>query len=158
MSKLWRIKPLDKKSIEYFIDVYEIKPDGSARGWSATFRYRWGLAFRDEDNPPSQWEADREIFHANANIGWGCEFEDLVSVDLEFDDDFAQEEKDQIQSLCTGNIQDEEGRWGESWIFDGEHNWQIEEDVVNVYSPFVIDLVDPNQYNVVIESPAKLEE
>ncbi len=42
MSKLFRIKPLQKKSIEYFVDVYSKDKEGNIRGWNVTEVYRWG--------------------------------------------------------------------------------------------------------------------
>ena len=158
MGKLWRIQPLEKKSIEYFIDVYQIMEDGTIRGWDATFCYRWGQAFRDEDNPPSKWEADQDQIYADPQVGWGCEFDDLCGVYINFGDGFTEEEKAEIESFCRGEQQDEEGRWGEGWIFDGDHEWEIEEDVVYVNKPFKIDLVDEDQYNVVITENVELED
>lgn len=158
MSKLWRITPLEKKSIEYFIDVYEKLPDGSIRGFDATFYYRWGQAFRDEDNPPSKWEASKDSIYADPQVGWGCEFDDLFSVQVNFSDGFTDEEQAQIKALCRGEETDEEDRYGEAWIFDGDHNWEIEEDVVYVYAPFKIDLVKEDGYNVVIEENVELDD
>lgn len=153
--KLYRITPEHKKSIEYFIDVYEIKEDGTIRGFDATFCYRWGQAFRDDDNPPSKWEAEQSVISASADVGYGCEFDDLCAVHVNFGDGFTEEEKAEIEALCNGEAEDEEGRWGEAWIFDGDHNWQIEEDVVNIIAPFRIDLVSENgeilAENVVLE-------
>ena len=35
-----------------------------------------------------------------------------------------QDEQEQIRSLCQGDETDDEDRWGESWIFDGNQvNW-----------------------------------
>ena len=158
MSKLWRITPTEKKSIEYFIDVFEQLPDGGVRGFSATFYYRWGQAFRDEDNPPSKWEASRDSIYADPQVGWGCEFDDLCAVQVDFDENFTEQEQEEIRALCQGDKTDSEDRWGESWIFDGDHNWEIEEDVVYVYAPFKIDLVNENEYNVVIEENVELED
>ena len=158
MSKLWRITPLEKKSIEYFIDVYQQMADGSIRGFDVTFTYRWGQAFRDEDNPPSKWEANQNTIHADPQIGWGCEFDDLCGVHVNFSDGFSSSEKLDIEAFLRGEKTDDEDRWGEAWIFDGDHDWAIEEDVVYVYKPFKIDLVDENHYNKVIEENVTLED
>jgi len=139
--KLYRIMPKHKKSIEYFIDVYEEQADGSIRGFDATFCYRWGQAFRDSDYPPSKREAEQSVIWGSADLGYGCEFDDLCAVFVNFGDGFTEEEKNRIEALCNGEAEDEEGRWGEAWIFDGDHNWQIEENVVNIIAPFQIDLV-----------------
>ena len=158
MSNLWRITPLEKKSVEYFIDVYERLPNGDIRGFDVTFYYRWGQAFRDEDNPPSKWEAGQKSIYADPQVGWGCEFDDLCGVHVNFGDGFTAEEQEEIQELCNGERQDNEDRWGAAWIFDGDHNWEIEEDVVYIHAPFKIDLVDADQYNVVIKENVELDD
>jgi hypothetical protein len=153
--KLYRITPEHKKSVEYFIDVYEERSDGTVRGFDATFCYRWGQAFRDEDNPPSKNEAEQSVIWAKTDVGYGCEFDDLCAVHVKFGDGFTEEEKAEIEALCNGESSDEDGRWGESWIFDGDHNWQIEEDAVYIISPFRIDLVSED--GVVLEENVELE-
>lgn len=159
MAKLWRITPLHKKSIDYYIDVYETREDGTTRGFDVSFCYRWGQGFRDESNPPTKWEAEKNIFYCHSDkTGWGWELDDLCAVHINFDDDFTEEERAEIEALCNGESSDEEGRWGEAWLFDGEHNWQIEEDTLNIHAPFKIDLVDESQYNVVLEENVELED
>lgn len=154
--KLYRITPLQKKSIEYFIDVYEEQEDGTIRGFDVSFCYRWGQAFRDDDNPPSLWEAQRDVIYASPSVGYGCELDDLCAVHVTFDDSFTDEEREQIEALCNGEQTDEEGRWGEEWLFDGDHNWQIEEDVINIIKPFKIDLVADD--GTVIQENVELED
>ena len=156
MNKLYRIRPMHKKSIEYFIDVYEELDDGTTRGFDVSFCYRWGQAFRDDDNPPSLWEAQRDVIHASADIGYGCEFDDLCAVHVNFDDNFTEEEKQKIEAMCNGDQTDEEGRWGEAWLFDGDHKWQIEEDVVNIIKPFRIDLVTED--GIILKENIELED
>lgn len=158
MGKLWRITPLHKKSIDYFIDVYEEQEDGTIRGFDVTFCYRWGQGFRDESNPPNKWESEQDIFYTDTATGWGCELDDLCAVHINFGDGFSEEEKAEIEALCNGEAEDDEGRWGEAWLFDGEHNWQIEEDTLYIHKPFKIDLVDETEYNVVLEENVTLED
>lgn len=154
--KLYRITPKQKKSIEYFIDVYQVQEDGTVRGFDVSFCYRWGQAFRDEDNPPAKWEAERQVIYASANIGYGCEFDDLCAVHVNFGDGFTEEEQAQIEALCNGDAQDEDGRWGESWIFDGDHTWEIDDDMVSIIAPFQIDLVTED--GTVIQENCELED
>lgn len=145
MERLYRITPLEKKSVEFFIDVFERRPDGSTRGWEAHFYYRWGQGFREEDNIPWVYEVEQGV-HCDPSLGWGSELDDLCGVDVRFDDQFTQAEQEEIRAYCTGDKQDEDGRWGEAWIFDGDHNWEIEEDCVYIYKPVKIDLVDADGY------------
>ena len=97
MAKLYRITPLEKKSVEYFVDVFERREDGSIRGFQVTETWRWGQAFREEDNPVYDTEMDR--VHCRPEIGWGCELDDLCAVWVEFDDEFTEEEQDEIRAL-----------------------------------------------------------
>jgi hypothetical protein len=142
---LYRIKPVDKKSIELFYDVYKQKPDGSTVGWSVTERYRWGQGFVEEEFELPY--LDSAYVCVNPNIGDGCEFEDGVSIDFEYDDELTQEERDEIERLyCEG---DEDGRSYQAWLFDGEHDWQIEDESVTIYGPFEVDKLTIVDYNVV---------
>ena len=160
MTQLYRITPIDKKSVEFFIDVFERLPDGTVRGFDVTEVYRWGQGFREMDNEVWEYEANGSV-SCDPEIGWGCELDDLCGVYVNFTDGFTEEEKEEIEALCRGDQEDEEGRWGQSWIFDGDHNWEIEDNQVNILGPVKIDIVDEEQYNVVIEEniqPYKPEE
>jgi hypothetical protein len=144
MEKLYRITPLEKKSVEYFVDVFERMPDETIRGFDVTEVWRWGFGFRPEDEPVWEFETDR--VHCRPEVGWGCELDDLISVYVNFSDGFTEEEKAEIEALCRGEKEDEGGRWGTAWIYDGDHNWEVEDDHVAIIGPIKIDLVDANGY------------
>lgn len=151
MAQLYRITPLEKKSIEYVIETYQKDEDGNyLRGFTATFLYRWGQGFRQLDDIPYDWEVEQGV-NCDPGLGWGCELDDLISVWIEFDGDFTEEEEAEITAYCEGELEDEEGRYGEAWIFDGDHNWEIEMDEIIITKPVKIDIVDEEQYNVIIE-------
>lgn len=157
MERLYRITPLEKKSVEYFVDVYETMPDGRIRGFDVTETWRWGYGFREMDNEVSQFEADPERMHGahcDPQVGWGCELEDLVHVQVNFTDGFTEEEKAEIEVRLRWEKEDDEGRCGTGWIYDGNHHWQIEEDHVRILPPFRIDIVDADGYGetAVLES------
>lgn len=151
MTNLYRITPLEKKSVTYFIDVYERLPDGTTRGFEAHFYYRWGQGFREEDNQPWDFEVKQGV-NCDPQCGWGCELDDLCGVDVGFSEGFTPEEEEEIRALCTGEAQDDEGRFGEGWIYDGDHNWEIEEDCVYIYGPLRIDLVDEDTCKIIAEN------
>jgi hypothetical protein len=151
MPNLYRITPLEKKNIEFFIDVFERTPDGEIRGFDATFVYRWGQGFREIDEEVWKWEVGSNGVHCRPDIGCGCELDDLCGVYVNFSDGFTDDEKSQIEALCKGEQEDDEGRWGEGWIYDGDHNWEIEDDHIRITGPVKIDIVDQEQYNCVIE-------
>jgi hypothetical protein len=157
MAKLYRITPLEKKSVEYFVDVFERMPDGTIRGFDVTETWRWGQGFRDLDEPVYDTETDR--VYCQPGLGWGCELDDLCSVYVNFSDGFTEEEKEQIESLLRWETEDDDGRCGTAWLYDGDHNWEIEDDHVAILGPVKIEIIDEDVYNEVTEEvqPTKLE-
>jgi hypothetical protein len=141
MKLLYRIKPADKKSVEAFYDVFSKDEQGNIRGWSVTELYRWGQGFvEDESELPF---SDDRYHSVDPTIGWGCELEDLCAVDFEFDDSFTEEEKEEIEQLWADG--------GAGWLYDGDHNWEVEEDTITILGPFVVDKIDEDVYNESIE-------
>ena len=142
MKILYRIKPADKKSVEAYYDVFSKDEQGNIRGWSVTELYRWGQGFvEDIDELPF---SDDRYHCVDPTIGWGCELEDLCAVDFEFDDSFTEEEKEEIEQLW------EDG--GAGWLYDGEHDWEVEEDTITILGPFIVDKIDEDVYNEIIET------
>ena len=142
MAILYRIKPADKKSVEAYYDVFSKDEQGNIRSWSVTELYRWGQGFvEDIDELPF---SDDRYHCVDPTIGWGCELEDLCAVDFEFDDSFTEEEKKEIEQLW------EDG--GAGWLYDGEHDWEVEEDTITILGPFTVDKIDEDVYNEVIET------
>jgi hypothetical protein len=45
---------------------------------------------------------------------------------------------------------------GAAWLYDYS-DWEVEDDYVEIYGPFTVDIVDEVEYNVVIEENIKLE-
>lgn len=154
MAKLFRITPLEKKNVEYFTDVFQRMPDGSIRGFDVTEIYRWGQGFREMDDEVWDFEVKNGV-NCDPACGWGCELDDLCGVYIEFSDGFTDEEKAEIEAMCRGEKEDEEGRWGTAWLFDGDHDWEIEENHVRILGPVQIDIVDSEQYNSVLEENIK---
>jgi hypothetical protein len=142
MAILYRIKPSDKKSVEAYYDVFSKDEQGNVRGWSVTELYRWGQGFvEDESELPF---SDDRYHCVDPTIGWGCELEDLCAVDFEFDDSFTDEEKEEIEQLWADG--------GAGWLYDGEHNWEVEEDTITILGPFTVDKIDEDVYNESIET------
>ena len=142
MTILYRIKPVDKKSVEAFYDVFSKDEQGNIRGWSVTELYRWGQGFvEDESELPF---SDDRYHCVDPTIGWGCELDDLCAVDFEFDDSFSEEEKEQIEQLW------EDG--GAGWLYDGDHNWEVQEDIITILGPFIVDKINEDVYNESLET------
>lgn len=142
MAILYRIKPADKKSVEAYYDVYSKDEQGNIRGWSVTELYRWGQGFvEDESELPF---SDDRYHSVDPTIGWGCELEDLCAVDFEFDDSFTEEEKEEIEQLWADG--------GAGWLYDGDHNWEVEEDTITILGPFIVDKINEDVYNESLET------
>ena len=144
---VYLIKPLEKKSIVYHVEMYRSNPDGSISWFNLDETYRWGQGFIESDmdcNLP--YEGDL-VAYTKAEPGWGCEFDDSINIEFEFSDDITEEEQEDIkEAYYEGNA---------SWLFDGEHDWMEEDSSVNVYAPYQIDLCEDN--GTVIEENIKLK-
>ena len=145
MTKLYRITPIDKKSVNCYYEVYQRLSDDTFKTWNVTELYRWGQGFKDIDDPV--YSTDTEI-DVDTQLGWGCELDDLCACDFEFDETFTDEEKQEVEDAWRDG--------GVGWLFDGEHDWEVEHDCVTLYGPFNVDIVDDKDNNV-IEEDIKLE-
>ena len=151
---LYRIKPVDKKSIYAVYDVYKTDEDGNTRGFVVRELYRWGQGFREIDEPI--YIEDKCII-VDPQLGWGCELDDGISIDFEFDNEFTDEEKEEIENFwCNGDPEDPNGRIGAAWLYDYS-DWEVEDDYVEIYGPFQVDIIDENDYNIVIEENIELK-
>jgi len=146
VETLYRITPCDKKSIEFEIETYQLDSQGAyLKGFTAQFRYRWGVGFREIDDAVFEYEL-RDGVHCDPTLGWGGELDDLVAVWVDFDGEWDAEEQELVRQYIEGEQQDDEGRSGEAWIFDGDHEFEIEQDFIKIYGPVKIDLVDAKGY------------
>ena len=144
---LYRIKPTDKKSIEIVYEAYKELPDGSTVGWSVKELYRWGQGFvESEDELPY---LEDSYIGVDPNIGDGCELNDNISIDFDYDDEITPEEREQIEECwCDGDPEDEDGRCNAAWLYDVS-DWQIEHESVTIYGPFEVDKITYLDYNIV---------
>ena len=144
MSNVYLIKPLEKKSIVYHVEMYRSNPDGSISWFNIDETYRWGQGFIEADldcNLP--WEDD-DVAYARADAGWGCEFDDSCSVEWEFSDDIDEMEQQELKELYY------EG--GAGWLFDGGHDWQEEDTAVHVIAPYQVSLCNEITGEVIEEN------
>ena len=148
MSKVYLIKPLEKKSVIYHVEMFRENPDGSVSWFNLDETYRWGQGFIEEDMDCNLPYKGANIAYTKQDAGWGCEFDDSISIYFEFSDDISEQEKEEIEVLYH------EG--GASWLYDGEHDWQEEDSSVHVLAPFQISLCDND--GTVIEEHVTLKE
>lgn len=144
---LYRIRPVDKKSIEAYYDVYKELPDGSTKGFSILELYRWGQGFvESEEELPN---IDSKYCTVDPSLGDGCELDDLINVEFEFDDTFTDEEKQEIENAWY------EGGLG--WLVDGEHDWLIDFESITIYGPYTVDKITYDDYSIVSEEQVELK-
>jgi hypothetical protein len=136
MDKVYCIKPLEKKSISWRVEMYRENDDGSISWFNMEELYRWGQGFVEADMDSNLPYKESTLAYCKTNVGWGCEFEDSINIDWEFSDDITELEEQEIKELYY------EG--GAAWLFDGEHNWQTEDDYVIVLAPFSVDYANDN--------------
>ena len=144
---VYLIKPLEKKSIVWHVEMYRNNPDGTISWFNLDETFRWGQGFIEEDmdcNLP--WEGDT-VAYTKPDGGWGCEFDDSINIEIEFSDDITEEEQEAIREAYYDG--------GAGWLFDGEHDWQEEDTAVHVYAPFQISLCEDD--SIVIEENVKLK-
>jgi len=131
---VYLIKPLEKKSVVYHVEMYRKNSDESISWFNVDETYRWGQGFIEEDMDCNLPYDDDKIAYCDPNTGWGAELDDSCSCWFEFSDDITEEEQEDIKEAYY------EG--GAGWLFDGEHDWQEEESSIQVLGPFTVSLVE----------------
>jgi hypothetical protein len=153
MAQLYRVKPRDKKSIYAIYEAYKHLPDGSSRWFTVRELYRWGQGFREMDDPVY---AQDDTVIIQPNIGWGCELDDEISIDFDFDERLGDEERAYIEGCwMNGDPEDPDMRMGQAWLYDFS-DWMIDDEYIEIIGPVQVDIVDEDQYNVVIQEDAPL--
>lgn len=143
---IYLIKPLEKKSIVYHVEMFRENADGSISWFNLDETYRWGQGFIEEDMDINLPYEDSNVAYAKPDVGWGCEFEDSINIEFEFSEDISEEEQEEIREAYY------EG--GAGWLYDGEHEWQEEDAAVHVYAPFQVSLCEDD--GTVVEEHVKL--
>lgn len=147
MNKVYRITPLEKKSIYAHYEMFRSNADGSTSWFNIDDTYRWGQGFIEEDMDCNLPYDDDDTCYCDPNAGWGSELEDGISCLFEFSDDLSDEEKQAIEQAYYDG--------GAGWLYDGEHDWQEEDSSIIVLGPFKVDLCDVD--GTVLEENVKLK-
>ena len=166
-TEIYRITPLEKKSIKNTLEVYRENEDESISWFTIDDHYRWGHGFIESKHfLPSTGEQD---VYCESQVGWGAELEDQVAFFIEFSDDISEEEQKEIEKnyLESGAVwlYEEEQKEieknylesGAVWLYEEEHNWVVDHDMIIVSPPFQIDQVDPEEYGKVIKENVTIE-
>lgn len=145
---VYLIKPLEKKSIVYHVEMFRENSNGTVSWFNLDETFRWGQGFIEADMDINLPYKEDKIAYCKTNVGWGCDFDDCISIDWEFSDDISEEEQEAIKEAY------EEG--GAGWLFDGEHDWQEEDSAVHVIGPFQVSLCEDD--GTVIEEHVELRD
>jgi len=146
--RVYRIKPLEKKSVVYHVEMFRENADGSISWFNIDETYRWGQGFIEEDMDCNLPYEGNDIAYCDANAGWGAELDDSCACWFEFSDDLDEEQQEAIKEAYY------EG--GAAWLFDGEHEWQEEDSAIHVIAPYQVDLCEDD--GTVIEEDIKLKQ
>ena len=147
MSQVYRITPLEKKSVVYHVEMFRENADGSISWFNLDETYRWGQGFIEADMDCNLPYEGSDLAYCDPNTGWGSELDDSCACWFEFSDDISEEEQEAIKEAYY------EG--GAAWLFDGEHDWQEEDSAIHVLAPFQVDLCDND--GIIVEENIKLK-
>jgi hypothetical protein len=143
MTNQYRVVPVEKQSITYFLSMYRNNKNGSESRFRTCEHWEWAQGFLDEDKDMIPYEDDSQISF-NIDTGWGCEFEGLSGYDIEFSDDLSEAERNEIEECYR------EG--GTAWALNGNHAWMLEFHYFIMCGPYKIDLVDFSTQTVIEEN------
>lgn len=145
---VYLIKPLEKKSVVYHVEMFRENADGSVSWFNIDETYRWGQGFIEGDMDINLPYKDAKVAYTRNDAGWGAELDDSCACEFEFSDDITEEEQEAIKEAYY------EG--GAAWLFDGEHDWQEEDTSIEVYAPFQVSLCEDD--GTVIEENVQLKD
>lgn len=130
----YTITPQQKKSVEVVFELFRELNDNKSEFIVIRELYRWGKGFVEHDLDCNLPYADSSEAYARFDVGENqdADFDDSIDVQFEFDDSISEQEQEQIQQSYY------EGGMG--WIYDGDHDWQVEDDYVIIYAPFKVEL------------------
>lgn len=143
---VYLIKPLEKKSVVYHVEMFRENADGSISWFNLDETYRWGQGFIEADMDSNLPLEDSNLAYCDPTAGWGSELDDSCACWWEFSDDITEEEQEFIKEAYYDG--------GAGWLFDGEHDWQEEDTAIHVLAPFQVSLVEDD--GTVIEEHVKL--
>ena len=153
MTQVYRITPLEKTSICWHIEMFRRNNDGTISWFNVDDHYRWGQGFVEEDldcNVPQ--EGDQHA-HARTDVGWGAELDDQHACWFEFSDDIGEEEQEEIKRCYLEGDGDEEfERMGGGWLFEGNHDWELEDEYLVIDAPYKVDLCDESTCEIIEEN------
>lgn len=131
----YTITPQYKKSVEVVVDLIR-ESNNNLESITIRETYRWGKAFVESELDCNLPYADSSEAYGKFDAGESedADFEDSVALDFEFSETISEEEQNQIRQLFENE--------GMGWIYDGDHDWQVDDDYVIIYAPFSVQLCE----------------
>jgi hypothetical protein len=145
MGNLYQIVPDDKKSVIYSAEMYRKNSDGTISWFTVTTTYRFGVGYTSEEDYGAPYKDEMSV-RCNLETGFGCEFYDVVGCYFDFSEDLSEEEKVEIEDGYYSGYQ--------GWIYEGDHDWELETDGVEILGPYKVNLIDEESGEVVEEDIA----
>lgn len=138
----YRITPLNKNAISMTYELFRSNPDESISTLCITEIWGFGRGFVFDDMESNLDFADSDTFYAKPDEGEneGCELEGLDTVYFEFSDDISEDEQEHFKHCYFEG--DDEGRGGVGYIHEGEHEWEIDYQDIEIAAPVIIEFCD----------------
>ena len=148
MGNLYRVVPLEKKSVVYKAEMYRNNADGTLSWFNVSTTYRSGMGYLDDENDMLPFKG-AAVVNCRLETGFGCEFDDVIDCEFEFSEDLSEDEQSEIENSYNEGYQ--------GWLYDGSHTWEFEYATVEILAPYKIQLVD-GASGEVIKEDVELEE
>lgn len=139
----YTITPLEKKSAYAEYEMYRENPNGSISTLKVEECWRFGRGFIEDDSYQNLRPSDQiQYCHMDeAGENESCEFSDLILANFYFSDDVHQKDRDSFKS---GYYDESNEFCGTRYIYEGDHEWQIEDKEVIICPPLKVELCDEN--------------
>lgn len=148
MKKLLRITPQHKESIEMHYEVYALDSNNWPRSLKVTEQYCAGHGFIEMKDCDLDVLGSESVI-CQTNFKQDPQFGDNCGNIYQFGDGFTEAEKDQI--VQHWRYGDENFNFGIGWIKANANQWAIDDEYIEIYAPFKVDLVDGETFSVIQE-------
>jgi hypothetical protein len=138
----YRIRPMNANAISMKYELFRFNPNESISTLCITEIWRFGFGFIHEEMEINLDYADSDTFYAKPDEGEneGCEFEGLDNVYFVFSDNVPENEREQFKQCYFEG--DDDGKGGVGYIHEGEHEWEIDYQDIEIAAPVQIDFCD----------------
>lgn len=130
----FRITPLEEKSILNSHELTRIEKDGSTTWLFIQERFRLGRGFIYSGACLPDLGDVVAYVHTNEGEEESSNLEDSISLEITATAGVSEDELDTIRKLYQEN--------GASWIYEDGHNWNVEDDILEISEPYIVEFVE----------------